>query len=428
MNLWKEINTNTTAIPNEYEFFHRVQKREIQKTGTQDQRIQRKDLSKDQTVALDATLDLIKSDKALVSLGGYAGTGKTTLIPIISKALEDTQHTAFCAFTGKAANVLSRKLAAAGIHNPGYVGTIHRLIYQPETDEHGYILRWSRRGSPLVVGEHDNPHPIHRIILDEASMVNERILEDLQEYGLPILAVGDPGQLPPVDGISPISDPDFTLEQIHRQARDNPIIQLATHIRKGGELLEWEESKNIRFISQDDLLPHVGESYDRLGLNMGVLVRTNAVRQRLNTKPRDTLEPLVGDIVMCLKNAQPIFNGMRGVIEAIEPYLGHWYKATVYFPDDGMAVIGLLNRHQFGTDYTIRSAFDLQKLKLKFPDCELGLLFDFGLSMTVHKSQGSAFEEVFLCIDRWSRDKPEDYAKWLYTAVTRAEKKLVIVT
>ena len=172
----------------------------------------------------------------------------------------------------------------------------------------------------------------------------------------------------------------------------------------------------------------VGEAYDRLGLDMAVLVRRNAIRKNFNIMPREELEPQIGDIVICLRNNPPVYNGMRGIVRHIEPYLLHWYKAVIAFPEDGIDVEGLINRYQFGREATIESTLDLNKPNIRYPRAlPLGMLFDFGLALTVHKAQGSAFQEVILCPEKWSSDKEDDYCKWLYTAVTRAANKLTIV-
>jgi exodeoxyribonuclease-5 len=387
-----------------------------------DKKISRDDLSEDQTVALDAIYSLAKSGKPLVTLGGYAGTGKSTIIPVLSELLGKTSRTAFCAFTGKAADVLKRKLRAAGIHHPGFIGTIHSLMYEPLTNEHGMIVGWRRKKN---LYSNENNCLIDSIIIDEASMLGSRLLNDLQSFDIPIIAVGDHGQLPPVQDTSVLDHIDFRLEQIHRHAADNKILQLATHIRQEGDLPKSRVSNEfVRYVMPDDVMETVGDTYDRLGMDMAVLVRRNAVRKNFNLLPREVSEPLVGDIVICLKNSPPIYNGMRGVLKSIEAWDPHWYKAEVYFPDNYLSVRGLLNLHQFGRDKTLDGPYDIPRYPGPLP---MGLLFDFGLAMTVHKAQGSAFQEVVLCPEKWSSDTSDDYCKWLYTAVTRAVDKIHIV-
>lgn len=400
-----------------------------------DKRIGVADLSSDQRVVFEALLNELYSNRFDPSLGGYAGSGKSTCIPLISDQLGDTTETAFCAFTGKAANVLQRKLKAAGIRDAAYVGTIHSLIYRPKVNNAGTIVGWVKKERPLRAYadylDAESSIPVNRIIIDEASMINEEVLSDLQAYGVPILLVGDHGQLPPVQGKSILEKPTFRLETIHRQAANNPIIKLAHEIRTHGDIPKNfpRDLPEIAFIKRDRLYEVVGESYDRLGLNLAVIVRTNNARANINLAPREVKDPVAGDIVICLKNNPPVFNGMRGIVQAIEPCEDHWFHAKIEFPDDGITLEGILNRHQFGRQYTIESGISLQEDVGSFdPRKPLGLLFDFGIALTAHKSQGSSFREVVLCPEKWRSDSEEDYCRWLYTAVTRAEQKITIVT
>lgn len=401
-----------------------------------DKRIGVSELSPDQQKVFDSLLDALTAHRhADQALGGLAGTGKTTVIPLLSEALGDTSTTAFCAFTGKAANVLQRKLKAAGIDHAAYIGTIHGLIYRPKVTNEGVIVGWVKKERPLraysdyLGSEHGIP--VNRIIIDEASMINQEIFDDLKRYGVPILLVGDHGQLPPVQGKSVLEAPAFRLEKIHRQAENNPIIKLAHEIRTCGDIPSHfpRYLPEIRFVRRNELYEVVGETYERLGLNMAVIVRTNNARANINLAPREVKDPVVGDLVICLKNNPPVFNGMRGIVREIAPCKDHWFHATIEFPDDGITLEGILNRHQFGRQYTIESALSLHEDVGSFdPRKPLGLLFDFGIALTAHKFQGSSAQEVILCPERWRSDSADDYQRWLYTAVTRAEHKITIVT
>jgi len=309
-----------------------------------DKKIGHDDLSKDQAEVLSLVTSraLKMENKDVISLGGYAGSGKSTLIPLLAENLDfagsftsNMSSIAFCCFTGKAANVLKRKLQAAGIseQDVGYIGTIHGLIYTPDLDPMGCITKWSRKRKLL----NRNESPIHKIIIDEASMV---------------------------------------------------------------------------------------------GLDMGILVRSNTSRNKINRNAAKGNVPKVGDIVICLKNKPPLFNGMRGIIEDSEAIDSHWYQLTVYFKDDGFRVKGLVNKYQFNREKTLFNTGELVK-KYKYPKNtrDLGLLFDFGMALTVHKSQGSSFEEAILFPEYWpsiDSKNPEGYRRWLYTGVTRAAKKLYL--
>src|SRR5208282_6828508 len=86
------------------------------------------------------------------------------------------------------------------------------------------------------------------IIVDEASMVADDMVRDLQSFHVPILAVGDHGQLPPVGGVgSLMKNPMLRLEQIHRQAEGNPIIALSKMIREQGRIPDELPGDAVRF-------------------------------------------------------------------------------------------------------------------------------------------------------------------------------------
>ncbi len=415
-------------FPTSEEFAPKIVYDEVREFATEDKRIGVDDLSVDQLDVLKKLIVRADSSEE-VSLGGYAGSGKSTLIPLLAEALGRIERTAFCCFTGKAANVLKRKLAAAGIQeaDTGYVGTIHGLMYQPAIDERGIVTNWNKRKYLMT----RNETQVNRIIVDEASMVGKELLDDLKSYGIPIVLVGDHGQLEPVQDVSILSRPDFRLEKIHRQAEKNPIIRLANEVRKHGDIpRNWKESEEIRFITNADMGDIATEGFDRLGMEMGILVRSNKVRCSINKTAVSGSVPRKDDIVICLRNNPPIFNGMRGIVKEVETVFDHWYRLTVHFPDDGFTLTSLVNKHQFNATQTIRSVYDLQKKK-RYPRqvSDMGLLFDFGMALTVHKAQGSAFEETILCPEYWPSidDGNDGYKRWLYTGITRAAKKLYIM-
>ena len=157
-----------------------------------------------------------RNRKQIFRLFGYAGTGKTTLAKHFAEGTDDP---VFSAFTGKASLVL-RKAGCFGAR------TIHSLIYIAEQDEKtGEVTFRLNKQSDLKSAD--------LLIIDECSMVNEELGKHLLSFGKPILVLGDPAQLPPVEGSGFFTDqePDFMLTEIHRQAKDNPIIYLATQAR-----------------------------------------------------------------------------------------------------------------------------------------------------------------------------------------------------
>src|SRR5271170_373695 len=191
-----------------------------------------------------------------LTLGGYAGTGKTTLLGHLQQSLDAASgfgrkpRVVFASYTGKAVSVLRKKLP------PGSEAmTLHRLLYRPRQievcaytsepverkyDSNGQLVtlcetHCDETESCEVKKKVDftpSAFPLEGIdlvVVDEASMVTEKIWADLTSHGVPILAVGDHGQLPPIrSDFDLMRKPDIRLEKILRQAADNPIIKMAT--------------------------------------------------------------------------------------------------------------------------------------------------------------------------------------------------------
>lgn len=380
-------------------------------------------LSQDQKDATYQVVKMLKSGHERVTLGGYAGTGKSTVIPFIIDDLGSIGSTAFCCFTGKAASVLRKKLRDVGVEEAaGYIGTIHGLIYHPSKDIKGN-LTWHRRKDLRLENT-----TITRIVVDEVSMVGEKILCDLLSYGVQILAVGDPAQLPPVGDVSVIGKPDIVLSKIHRQAENNPIIQLASHVRTHGDLPKHiVESEHIRCVSYEEADPILEDLLANSPLDMAILTRTNKARTFFN-KICFGDEPKVGNTVICLKNdnREGIVNGMRGLVHAVgtfAPKETPWFSLQVDFPDDARrSFFHTANALQFGREKTLTPK---EMGPLAGTDT-VGTLVDFGAALTVHKAQGSGFSNVFISPDKWgwNRNEKKDWAQWLYTAITRSSDKL----
>jgi len=389
------------------------------------------DLSPDQASALATLLTwLEKPTSPFLSLGGYAGTGKTTLVSILRQELLRTKpdlSVAFCAYTGRASQVLRGYLEEREALGPAdSCGTIHALLYSPEFDDGGRLLYWKR--SKTVKAD--------LIIVDEASMVTQAIWLDLLGCNKPIIAIGDHGQLPPIEGsFNLMEKPDLTLERIHRQAEKNPIIRLAQQARLEGKIDPGIYGKHIRKLSHstdepgeindlvDELLSDVrdetlvlcGRNKTRVGLNQ-------AIRQKAG---REGAEPEAGEKVVCLKNIydrarMPIYNGMTGIIEHIVPDGEHWYDASITFPEEGRFFEGRVCRTQFHNPSLVDGIPGI-------PVKEVGNRFDFGYALTVHKAQGSQADTVVLFEERFIKSDENQWKRWLYTAVTRARKNLYII-
>jgi len=405
------------------------------------------DLTDEQKKAFDLVADwqdISGGSDNLLTLGGYAGTGKSTILSLFA---EISRKTVFCCFTAKATDVLRKKMRLLGMP-PGFltnnVRTIHSLIYIPVLGKKGEVVRWERRKPEDVRKDFE------RVVIDEASMVNDKMLEDFHEFDLPILAVGDHGQLPPVDGKGSIMlEPDIRLETIHRQAKDNPIIALAHQVRTTGHLPDHKKLPKdgpIQYVRLDKMPELMRELYDTYAPNeVALLTYMNSTRQKLNCKAREVWLGTVegadakegiswGEQVICLKNhKRTVFNGMRGtVLNKPEPPKRHnkyWFETSIDFPDHAIRMEGPVLAGQFGRNKTFNDLVEIQKeLKLGL-SCwpEAGLLFDYGYCLTVHKSQGSGFKAVVLKFERPGPVSDDDFRRWLYTAVTRAIDKLYII-
>ena len=198
--------------------------------------------SSQQDAALKSVSDwLRKRDKPIFRLFGYAGTGKTTLARHLAEGVDG--DVAFGAYTGKAALVLRSKGCADA-------STIHSMIYRSRESDEG--------GPQFVLNRQSAAAKADLIVIDECSMVDEELGRDLLSFGQPVLVLGDPAQLPPVKGggFFTEAEPDVMLTEVHRQARDNPIIQMSLTVREGGRLDvgNYGDSKVIRRsqINSDD--------------------------------------------------------------------------------------------------------------------------------------------------------------------------------
>lgn len=383
-------------------------------------------LSHDQELCLAHLLEWYKKDTSemqYVTLGGYAGTGKTTLIAILRKELHNIHKNltvGFASYTGKAARVLQNKLKEEkAILKKDTVGTIHSLIYTPIINAQEEIIGWKTKETI----------DCDLVIIDEASMVDGMIWEHLRSYQKPIIVVGDHGQLPPIRGnFNLMQKPDVTLNEIHRQAKLNPIIAISIQARREGKIDTGKYSGTVIKFDRND-----SETSERMTELLGnysndtlILCGYNTTRKRLNTYIRNSLGfespyPVSGDRVICLRNNHKaeIYNGMLGTIVNIQKKNNQWYMADIAM--DGMDgdYSGLISVDQFHADTALNFT---QNRKMIMQ----GDLFDFGYALTVHKAQGSQAKRVILFEERFKKMDDDQWRRWLYTAVTRAEEELYI--
>ncbi|WP_375669005.1 ATP-dependent RecD-like DNA helicase [Bartonella sp. MR168JLCBS] len=369
--------------------------------------------SREQDSALKAVAAWLKEGRSpLFRLFGYAGTGKTTLARYFAETVDGSVQ--FAAFTGKAAQVLRSKGASNAC-------TIHSLIYCPRGEEEvsDEITGKKSIAPTFTLNRRSAAAQAKLIIVDECSMVDEKLARDLMSFRTPILVLGDPGQLPPISGGGFFSngEPDFLLSEIHRQARDNPIIRLAMDVREGRDIA-YGDYGEARVVTRKEVNQQLVLNADQ------VLVGVNRTRylynQRLRVLKGFTADyPQAGDKLVCLRNdpTKGLLNGslwkvMTSQKETVKPSINLLVKPEE--SERGVAKIKLLKAAFENPDQEIS-----WQLKKRYDD------FDYGYALTVHKAQGSQWNNVVLFDESFAfRDM---YARWLYTGITRAAERLMIV-
>lgn len=417
-------------------------------------------------------------DERIFRLFGYAGTGKTTLAKEIERrygrriVMEDrkgnevyTSSVQYGAYTGKAAHVMRLN----GCTN---AKTLHSMIYIKLADELDALITMltekaatasteelpeiqakldqaykdkskASREMRWTINDYSTLSEAELLVIDECSMVNEEMARDiLNNFQCKILVLGDPAQLPPVGGAGYFinATPDVMLDEIHRQAADNPIIRLASAVREGGRLPRGQFGESEVF----ERSSHSVAERQKLIMDADqVLVGKNDTRVKLNHAMRRELgkpdgTPVVGDRVICLRNnkEEGTFNGATFVVEGVRDskHRPGYYDMDVVMDGDGDKKT-LLQVHPFhfsgisedkktghllnvadpspGAERAIRHALTYE-----------GNQLDFAYALTCHKSQGSQWDNVYVRDE--SSSFRNDARKWLYTAITRAAKRVTI--
>lgn len=340
--------------------------------------------------------------KQVFRLFGYAGTGKTTLAIHLA---EDVGTVCFAAFTGKAAMVMRSKGCEDAC-------TIHSLIYN--LDDQDKITGDAK----FKLNYDSDVKRADMVIIDECSMVNEEMAHHLLSFGTKVLVLGDPAQLPPVSGTGFFTDcaADFMLTEVHRQARDNPIIDIATRIREGSQLVTgaYGDSQIItrKHITAADILTTdqviVGRNNTRVNYN-------NRIRQ-LNQY--DLKGPITsGEILVGLRNdhKRGLYNGglyrVLKVRKKKKEFIGLAVTGVDY---DAPVEVKVHEKILTGADHDLhwRDLIGSQQMT-------------YGYALTCHKSQGSQWDDIVV-FDEAAVFK-ENALRWRYTAVTRAAERLTLV-
>ena len=421
-------------------------------------------------------------------LRGYAGTGKTSLVGALVKAMDKLQQkSVLLAPTGRAAKVFS---AYAG--HPAF--TIHKKIYRQQS--------FSNEVSNFSINDNLTTHTLY--IVDEASMISNeglsgsmfgtgRLLDDLVEFvysgvGCRLLLMGDTAQLPPVGeeqspalatealkgyGLNVI---EVDLTQVVSQVQSSGILWNATQIRQliaEDECFSLPKIKvsgfpDIQVVRGDELIDTLTGCYEKDGMDETIVVcRSNKRANIYNKGIRAQIlyredELNTGDLLMVAKNnyfwtekykeMDFIANGEIAVVRRVrrtrELYGFRFAEVLLAFPDqndfeleanllldtlhsDAPALPKTENDRLFYSvleDYVDITVKRERMKKMKADPHYNALQVKYAYAVTCHKAQGGQWQNVFLDQGYMSDEYlTPDYFRWLYTAFTRASKTLYLV-
>ena len=412
----------------------------------------------------------------VIAMGGLAGTGKTSLMQALERALG--VQAVFGTPTHKAAAVLRKKLPG---DQSARVRTYHSLIYHMHATYHCDVTRRQvarvidhcsckqtdacecpARFEPCnkladhtchisesLSAERREYLGGHRelVIIDESSMLSLKEVEDVRSYGVPVVLVGDFGQLPPVmDEMNPwTKNPEVLLTHVHRQGADSGILQAAYDVRRNGRLTQYRYGRGdaVRYRASDPVMHGVIERWQP-GPDSVIITHSNRLRGDINSmlhgegplRPGDRVVALGGRTYETIRvipdgasyrtTAQflHVHNGMTGTVTHVHDRGGPTLDMVVQLDDHVLAtpdepvslLVGACARAQFGAPKDLSWDSPLRPKNSR--------LWDYAYALTAHKAQGSEFEKVIVMDEGITGGGI--YPQWMYTAVTRAKKGVII--
>ena len=365
-------------------------------------------------------------------IAGYAGTGKSTLVKFIIEALDvQKDRVCYATFTGKAAEVLRKK----GNKN---ACTMHRLLYDHVPRPGGGFFRKKKERLDYDI-----------VVIDEVSMAPKSMMDLLFTHNVYVICLGDPFQIPPINADEDnhlLDHPHIFLDEIMRQAEESEIIRLSMDIRKGNSLTFFKGS-NVKVEPRKNFEAGMLTWADQnlVATNKMRIAYNNQVRQMLGRGPM----PEDGDKIVCLRNywddlsegGDALVNGTIGYLRMPEdklikfpPYAYTSVKEVTALCADFVTDEGdifplvdfdkqMILTGKESLDW--RDSYALGKLKNKIGDI-VPRQAAYGYAITGHKAQGSEWDKVLVSEEGFPF-KREEHARWLYTCVTRAADKLILV-
>ena len=389
------------------------------------------ELTKKQQEGLEIAIDKYNRGASYCVIGGFAGTGKTTLVHHIIAALGVSENdVVYCAYTGKATQVLASK----GCRN---TSTLHRLLYHARQNHLTGKFYFHPRSSL------ERDYKI--VVIDEVSMLPKDMWDLMVSHDTFVLALGDPGQLGPVKADQDsglLKHPDIFLTEIMRQAEGNEIIRTSMNIRKGMSLTPFQ-GEQVQILTNDKFSTGMMQWADI------ILCAKNDTRHKLNAHMRELEdrgeEPEVGDKIICLRNywevisdgspeeASPLVNGSLGFITSVEKQEHRILKIPIL----KMSIETELGEKYSNliVDYNLlmtgKPALTYKQYRERTRSYAKGQVpmpmeFAFGYAITTWKAQGSEWDKVLLIEENFPWEK-EEKKRYLYTGVTRASEKLVVI-
>ena len=389
-----------------------------------------------QQEGLRIAVERYRNKEPYTVISGYAGAGKTTLVKFIIAALDlnPEKDVAYVAFTGKAATVLSKK------GNPNAM-TAHKLLYKAYQKPDGTFF--FKPNPPGSLG-------YKIIVLDECSMLPKGMWDRLLSHRVYVIACGDPAQLPPInpeDDNHALDKPHVFLDEIMRQAQDSEIIRLSMWVREGKDIKDFNcSNKQVKILSKNDLVSGVYKWADQ------ILCATNATRNSINTTMRQYKgfgsTPEIGDKIVSLSNHWDISsangnnvltNGSIGIITDFNVISEHFPRFITPEPVDYMYTSMKIEDEDdyfssLPIDYNtllknqktlnIKQNMQIKRSKQVFLNPPYD--FAYAYALTVHKFQGSEAPKILLVEENFPFAK-EEHMRWLYTGITRASSRLVVV-
>ncbi|WKD86788.1 ATP-dependent RecD-like DNA helicase [Polaribacter huanghezhanensis] len=438
---------------------------------------------------LDELSDFIfdNNNRALFLLKGYAGTGKTTSISTVVNSLWKVGKKAvLLAPTGRAAKVISgySKKQAFTIHKKIY------FPKKQQNGSVDFVIQPNKHTNTLFIIDEASmipDKPSNAKLFETGSLLDDLINYVYSGKNCKIIFIGDTAQLPPVKlNVSPALEArtleldyhkdvtEIELDEVMRQHENSGILANATHLRMliHHKATDFQFDLNfpdvIRLEDGYDIEDAITSAYDNIGVEDTAFIvrsnkRANQYNEQIRTKIRGQENEIsTGDYVMVVKNnyywlkdsseAGFIANGDICEITRInsvkELYGFRFAEVTIRMidypnqqPFETVLLLDTLSSESPSLTYeesnklyqAVREDFAHEKSKykqllaVKSNKFFNALQVKFSYAMTCHKSQGGQWKTVFVEQPYLPEGIDEDYLRWLYTAITRAEEKLYLI-